>query len=145
MSHDCQKRFEVEDGFYAIHSDPSKTDIEFQYILFLCAKNLPIGYGAWDSFLAGPDIERRVCLETEAKHNEILRTELIDTLNLNQSKEWTIDQHQHLSTIAGIGVIYDPSKKQKWRPEFPWKDWGLDITITSCQDRASIIGCDFIA
>lgn len=113
MRNDFQKRFEEDDVFYLTYSDPSKTDNEFQYILFLCAKGVPIGYGALDSFLSGPDIEQRVRLvESETKHNETLRCELADTLNLNQSKDWSRDQHQRLCAAAGIQAIYDITKKE---------------------------------
>lgn len=102
MNEDFKKRLEEDDGFIVLDTDPSQTDAEYQYLLFLCEQGVPIGFGALDSFLSGADIEKRVSMiEREAKQNEYLRGELIDTLSLNQSKDWTQDQLQRLCRAAG--------------------------------------------
>lgn len=114
VSDHFQKRLEEDNGFILIDSDPLKTENEFQYILFLCGQQVPSGYGALDSFLGGPDIERRVSMiEHEAKQNAYLRSELADTLNLNQSKDWSKDQHQKLCVVAALSAIYDINAQKK--------------------------------
>jgi hypothetical protein len=73
------------------------TDIGWRHILKLCAANLPCGFGALDSFLSGPDLERRIQLvEQESKSNKYLRFELSDTLSLNQSADWSPEQVERL-------------------------------------------------
>jgi hypothetical protein len=84
-----------------IDPDPRATESEWRVILALCRKQRPIGFGALDSFLSGPDLERRLALvETEAVSNEWLRVELRDTLALDQSKEWTANQHARMKRLT---------------------------------------------
>ena len=64
------------------------TEIGWRHILKLCEREKHFGTGALDSFLSGPDLERRVALvESGAKTNDWLKLELRDALGLNQD-EW---------------------------------------------------------
>jgi hypothetical protein len=77
------------------------TDIGWRHILRLCELKRPCGFGALDSFLSGPDLERRIQLvEQESRTNTTLRSELSDTLGLNQSSDWTPEQHERLRNAA---------------------------------------------
>jgi hypothetical protein len=84
-----------------VDPDPGATEAEWRVILDLCRKQRSIGFGALDSFLSGPDLERRVALvEAEAVCNEWLRAESRDTLAPDQSEEWTGDQHAWLKRVT---------------------------------------------
>ena len=103
------QRFKDDAGFTVIDPDSSKTENEFQYILFLCKQEASIGFGALDSFLSGPDIERRVRLiESEAMYNAYLRSELRDTLHLHQAKDLSEEQIRRLWIVTSIGNNPEP-------------------------------------
>jgi len=81
--------------------DPGQTESGWSVLLRLCELQRSIGFGALDSFLSGPDLERRVALvETHARSNEWLRVELRDTLGLDHSSEWTPEHHDRLKRVA---------------------------------------------
>ena len=68
-------------------ADAESTANEWATILRLCAEEREIGFGALDSFLSGPDLERRVRLVVdEAPGNAWLRIQLKDTLQLDQTQ-----------------------------------------------------------
>lgn len=76
---------------------PAATDAEWTRVLDACARGWPIGFGLLDSFLDGPDLDRRIALiEAEAPRNAWLRAELRDTLTLDQSKNLSPSQVQRL-------------------------------------------------
>lgn len=79
------------------------TEANWSYILELCRRKYPIGYGVLDSFLSGPDLDRRMALvEGEVPRNAWLKGELQDTLNLDQSKDWTEEQLRSMMRLAGF-------------------------------------------
>ena len=79
------------------------TESNWIYILELCRRQYPIGYGVLDSFLSGPDLVRRMALvEGEVQRNPWLKGELQDTLNLAQSRDWTKVQLLLMRQLAGI-------------------------------------------
>jgi len=87
--------------FIWMSTAPEDTEKEWAYLLKLCDLKRSIGFGALDSFLSGPDLEKRVALvETQAVKNEWLRLELADTLTLNQSNDWTPSQYHRLSRLV---------------------------------------------
>jgi hypothetical protein len=72
-------------------------------ILEMCRRHYPIGYRILDSFLSGPDIERRLeLLQIEVPLNEWLRDELKDTLNLDQSADLRPEQLARLVDLVGV-------------------------------------------
>jgi hypothetical protein len=79
------------------------TDRGWKHILNLCGQeNASFGFGALDSFLSGADLEKRISLvEVECPRNATLRLALRDTLQLNQSSEWTEEQERRLVLAAG--------------------------------------------
>lgn len=91
----------VRDGDYSIVSTrPEDTLQEWQQILLLCANDIYVGFGALDSFLSGPDLDRRVELViAEARNNATLRLELRDTLTMPQS-ECSAQQLDRLHSAA---------------------------------------------
>ncbi len=81
--------------------DSSDTDAEWLRILDGCARKAAIGFGLLDSFLSGPDIERRVALvEAEAGNNPWLRLELRDALTMDQSASWSALHTARLARAA---------------------------------------------
>jgi hypothetical protein len=89
------------------------TERGWRHIKELCDRQVSIGFGALDSFLSGPDLERRISLvEAEANSNEWLRRELQDTLTLNQSSDWNEDQHRRLTLVSVSGRSGPERKKE---------------------------------
>ena len=92
-----------------MNPEPGATDRQWAEILRLCREEAAIGFGALDSFLSGPDLDRRIALvEREAPVNLWLRLELRDTLALDQSNDWTPAQHERLRRAA-FGAGSDPA------------------------------------
>jgi hypothetical protein len=111
MTKEFEKRLAEDTGVVIIDNGKDHTETEFSYILFLCEKGIPIGFGALDSFLSGPDLERRVKLVEEAAwQNENLRNELADTLSLDQSNDWTEEYHALLCNVAGVNATFGKQK-----------------------------------
>jgi hypothetical protein len=78
---------------------PEDTADEWQRLLYLCVHHVYAGHGALDSFLCGPDLDRRVQLViAEARTNETLQLELRDTLTAQT--EWSAEQHTLLRVAA---------------------------------------------
>jgi hypothetical protein len=77
------------------------TEKEWGKVLFFCKQKQPIGVGLLDSFLSGPDIERRIDLvKEEVKTNVWLRLELCDTVHISSATNPTDEQ-----LIQGIKKI----------------------------------------
>ncbi len=86
-----------------VSPESEDTEANWNYILELCRRKYAIGYGVLDSFLFGPDLERRMALvEHEAVNNPWLRGELKDTLHLNHENEWTTEQRERMMRCAGL-------------------------------------------
>lgn len=84
---------------------PKHTEIGWRHILRLCGDERPIGHGALDSFLSGPDLDSRIKLVAdEVGKNEWLRLELKDTLTLDQTADWSKEQMARLRDAAGVGA-----------------------------------------
>ena len=86
--------------------DPASeaTEDAWDLIIQACEMDISIGLGMLDSFLDGPDLNRRISLiHDEVTSNEWLRAELRDTLSLNQSKNLSLDQIRVLEKLVGLG------------------------------------------
>ncbi len=84
---------------HIVSVEPKDTLEEWAYILALCQRQYPIGFGVLDSFLSGADLVRRIALvEQEAIVNEWLRLELRDTLALNQ--DWPVEYFEQLKLAS---------------------------------------------
>ena len=85
-------------------ADPSAsaTDREWKRVLDACARELPIGFGLLDSFLSGPDLERRIeLIVNSASASDTLRLELADTMTVDQSRNLTEVQIARLIHATG--------------------------------------------
>jgi hypothetical protein len=82
-----------DDQYHRASTKPEDTKKEWNKILMLCEKKVHIGFGLLDSFLSGPDIERRTKLiKDEIKNNNWLRNELMDTVQISSSSNPTDDE-----------------------------------------------------
>jgi hypothetical protein len=96
---EINNRYQLE---HWVSPEPQDTEHEWAYVLCLCIKRYPIGFGVLDSFLSGPDLDRRIHLiADEIASNGWLRLELRDTLSLNHSADWTSQQYQFLKHLLG--------------------------------------------
>lgn len=81
---------------------PKHTEIGMRHILNLCKHERHFGTGALDSFLSGPDLERRIVLiEKEALTNQWLRSELKNIFLFDQT-EWSDEQKIRIERAAGL-------------------------------------------
>lgn len=100
MADEIDERFAAENF---VSPAAEETDANWSYILELCRRGYAIGYGVLDSFLSGPDLVRRMGLvQAEVPRNPWLKGELRDTLNLDQSKDWTAEQLRVMRTLAEV-------------------------------------------
>lgn len=92
----------MSDEFETYVSSAAEDTTEvWSHLLLLCKQEVHIGFGKLDSFLSGPDLERRLDLvEEECKSNEWLRLELKDTLGLDQSSDWSDKQMQRVKNMV---------------------------------------------
>ncbi len=94
---------EYEEDEFILSPLARDTERGWRHILKLCEREIACGFGALDSFLTGPDLERRMSLvEKEALVNLGLKSELCDTIQLNQSKDWSPEQILRMQKAAGL-------------------------------------------
>lgn len=100
------KEFDFSDDEYHIASTkPEDTEEVWSKILMLCEKEYHIGFGLLDSFLSGPDLEKRIELvENEIKRNNWLRSELLDTISCNDVEMPSMNPSNE-EIISALGKI----------------------------------------
>lgn len=90
-----------EDELILIDPSASATEQEWEFIKRLISAGREIGFGALDSFLSGPDIDRRVDLVlAEAPKNTALRLQLRDAMSLAQNSDLNPRQIASLQAAA---------------------------------------------
>ena len=93
-----------KDELILIDPSASATEQEWEFIKRLISAGREIGFGALDSFLCGPDIDRRVDLVlAEAPKNAALRLQLRDAMSLAQTSD--LKPGQIVSQQAAAGKV----------------------------------------